>query len=88
MVTLRSDQLHSDFKAYRWQTLSFEDISGGTIDFMYAGTNGHTVGLWESSDLTNWTAIWTNAIGSSNLLEVPIQFSTAIRLRFYRTEEN
>jgi hypothetical protein len=88
LVTVGSDQINVNFKAFRLHALSLEGISGNALQLMYAGTNGHSVQLWASSNLLDWSAISTNTIGSSNLLEIAIPIWPGTSRHFYRTIEN
>jgi hypothetical protein len=88
LVTVGPDQLGVNFKAYRWNALSMDGISGNLMYLAYAGTSGNSVQLLTSSNLFNWSAISTNTIGSSNLLEFRLPFSTETPRQFYRTMED
>jgi hypothetical protein len=82
-VTVGPDQLDVDFKAYRWNALSPEGVSGGVLHLIYAGTNGDSVRTLASSNLVNWTAIATNTVPPTNLFDV---FDAVNKpQRFYRT---
>lgn len=85
LMTLGPDQLGIDFKAYHWNALSLDGISNNVMQLMYAGTNGRTVRLLTSSNLLDWSAVSTNAIGSSNLLEFRVPLSLETPRLFFRT---
>lgn len=88
LVAVGPDQLGVNFQAYHWNALSLDGISNNLMQLMYAGTNGHTVRLLESSDLLDWVAVLTNTIGSSNLAEFLVPVSLETPKQFYRTAEN
>jgi hypothetical protein len=85
LLTVGPDQVGVDFKAYRWNALSRESFSGGTLRLMFAGTNGLTYRVLFSTNITDWIAISTNVPVSSNLFEI---LDTSVLSRpagFYRT---
>jgi hypothetical protein len=83
VVTIGPDVVNADFKAYRWNALSMEGISNGVLHLIYAATNGETVRTLTSSNLDDWTAIFTNTVPSTNLFDI---FDTTARpWCFYRT---
>jgi hypothetical protein len=83
-VTVGPDQVGVDFTAYRWNTLSLDDVTNGVMHIITAATNGRTVRLQSSSDLRQWTSTATNIIGPSNYWELflPIGNEPA---KLYRT---
>jgi hypothetical protein len=78
------DQLNVNFRAYRWNALSLDEVTGGALHIVYAATNGQTVRLQSSADLFQWSPESTNVMGASNYWEllIPIGSQPA---RFYRT---
>ncbi len=85
MITVGPDQLNMDFRAYRWNALSIDGFSSGVLHLVYAGTNGQTIRLLASTDLINWSAIATNTIGTSNLVDLFVPEVASFPARFYAT---
>jgi hypothetical protein len=68
-IAVGPDQLDVDFTAYRWNSLSLDDVANGVLHVVYAATNGQTVRLQTSSDLSQWSPLSTNVMGLSNYWE-------------------
>jgi len=85
LVTVGPDRLGVNLKAYRWHALSLDGISGSSMDVAYAGTHGVVVRLLSSSNLRQWSALSTNAIGAGGLLEFQLPFSPETPRQFYQT---
>jgi hypothetical protein len=83
LVTVGPDQVYVNFKGYRHNALSLEGVSNGVLHLIYAGTNGDSVRTLVSSDLADWTAIFTNRVPVTNLFDIFDE--TSQPQRFYRT---
>jgi hypothetical protein len=88
LLTVGPDQPGVNFTAYHWNALSLDSLSSNVMQLRYAGTNGHAVRLLTSSNLFDWSAVSTNVIDSSNLLEFRIPVSPQTPKEFYRTVEH
>jgi hypothetical protein len=69
-VTVGPDQLGADFAAYQWNTLSPDTAVTGMLHLVFAGTQGQTYWLLESTNLVGWLPVATNTVGPSNYFEV------------------
>jgi hypothetical protein len=69
-VTVGPDLLGVNFKAYRWNALSFDDVTNSTMHVVFAGTNGLSYRLLSSGNLRQWSPVATNAIGPSSYWEM------------------
>ena len=83
-VTVGPDQVGIDFKAYRWNVLSLDEVTNNTMHVIFAGTNGLTYRLQNSPDLRQWSTGATYTIGSTNYWEMFLPVSSSGSL-FYRT---
>jgi hypothetical protein len=83
--TLGPDRLDADFKAYDWNTINTENISNGTLQLRYAGTNGQTYRVLSATNLTGqWLPVATNFLSASNYFDVFLPLTTEPG-RFYRS---
>jgi hypothetical protein len=85
LISVGPDQVGVDFKAYRWNALSLESFSGGTLRLLFAGTNGLSYRVLFSTNLTDWIPVSTNVPVSSNLFEVLDPSVLSRPAGFYRT---
>jgi hypothetical protein len=83
LVTVGPDQVYVNFKGFRHNALSLEGVSNGVLHLIYAGTNGDTVRTLASSNLVDWTAIFTHTVPETNLFDIFDE--TSQPQRFYRT---
>jgi len=83
VVTVGPDEVRADFKGFRWNALSMEGLTNGFLHLIYAGTNGESVRTLASSDLVDWTTIFTNTVPPTNLFD--IFDPTTQPWRFYQT---
>ena len=81
--TLGPDQLHADFKAYRWNTINVDNTTGGVAHLVYAGTNGQTYRVLTATNLIGpWLPAATNFLSASNYFDVSLPMAGPDR--FYR----
>jgi hypothetical protein len=85
IVIVGPDQVNVDFKAYRWNALSVEDLSGGTLRLLFAGTNGVSYRVQFSTNFADWTAVSTNVPVVSNLFEILDSSAGSRPVGLYRT---
>ena len=83
-VTVERDQVRVNFKAYKWNTLSVEDLTGSMPHLIFAGTNDVTRRLLASSNLVQWQSVQTNTIGPERNWKIwdPVSGHS---MQFYRT---
>jgi hypothetical protein len=82
-VTVGPDQVGIDFRAYRWNMMSLEDVTNSTMHVVLAGTNSLSYRLLNSSNLTQWSTAATYTIGPTNYWEMFLPVSSTGAL-FYR----
>ncbi len=82
-ISTGPDQLDVNFQAYHWNALSLDDVTNGVLHIIYAATNGQTIHLETSANLSQWSAIATNSAGPANFLELFLPVG-ADPSRFYR----
>ncbi len=84
-VTVGPDQFGVNFKAYRWNALSLEAVTNGSMYCIIADTNGLSCRVLTSTNLTSqWLPVSTNIVGPSNYFETYLPI-TGEPARFYRT---
>jgi hypothetical protein len=83
-VTVGPDQIEVNFKAYRWNTLSFDGVTNNTMYVVFAGTNGLSYRLLSAGNLRQWSPVATNTIGPSSYWEMYLPIGTDGQ-QFYRT---
>jgi hypothetical protein len=66
-----------DFRAYRWNTLSLDDVTNGVLHLVFAGTNGLTYRTLGSSNFSAWTPVSTNTVGPSGYFELRLPATSA-----------
>lgn len=63
-------------------------VRGDNVSYLsFTGTVGHSYDVQSSSDLNNWTRVFTTAIISSNTL-VSVDVTNSANQQFYRTKMN
>jgi hypothetical protein len=83
--TIGPDVLNADFRAYVSNNVSIDSISGGNLNLVFAGANGHTYRTLTASNLAGpWLPAATNVLTASNYFEVTLPMTAEPR-RFYRT---
>ncbi len=85
-VTIGPDQVGLNFKAYRINALSLDDVANGSLHLVYAGTNGQTYRVLSSPNLLEWQPVATNTLDASRYFEffAPVTNGAA---RFFRIQQ-
>jgi hypothetical protein len=78
-VTVGPDNEGIDFKAYRHNALSLEDVTNQTMHVVFAGGSGQSCRLLSSSNLLNWTPFTNHVIGPSSLWDLFLPIDTGNR---------
>jgi hypothetical protein len=85
-LSVSSDILGIDFKAYLFYGLTIEDVSNQNLTVVLAGQSGDTFEVQTSQGLTGqWTTLSTNTVGPSGIdtFQAPVN-GTASYLRAWR----
>jgi hypothetical protein len=84
LATVGPDALGLDFTAYRINGLLIEKF-GSVFHGTYAGTNGQTIRIEYSTNLTEWPSLQTNNVGPNGLLDFYDTNQPTTRIKAFRS---
>jgi len=76
-VSFASNQTGVNFQAYRLNAIELARAFDNSVNLAFAGTNGQSFRVEFSTNLSSWTPIATNTIGSSGFINVSFPMTDA-----------
>jgi hypothetical protein len=86
-VDVIADMFGIDFKAYLTNGLTVDGYSNNTMTLVYAGVPGQVHETHRSPDLTSWSSISTNTVGTNGIFSLQASNGPGSRLEFFRTRQ-
>jgi hypothetical protein len=68
-VAVGPDVINLDFKVYQLNALTIEGYTNQILHLIFAGTNGQSFQVQTATNLSNWTTIVTNQVGTNGIFD-------------------